>query len=137
MNTPNRPLPNRNLTDSQLDHALCAESDTILPSSGFAGRVLSAVLVEGPEPLPFPWKRAWPGIVSGAILCACVLIALVRTMQPLLASATHATSAPGAELALIAPILHSGTSPDVVWPLAALAIPLACLLLVRRILPGR
>jgi hypothetical protein len=52
----------------ELDRLL-SEDDMLIPSSGFAAAVMNAVLREAamPTPLPFPWKRALPGIVGGAI----------------------------------------------------------------------
>ena len=39
--------------------------DEIVPSSGFTASVMDAVMREAtaPPPIPFPWKRALPGLV--------------------------------------------------------------------------
>lgn len=52
----------------ELDRLL-SEDDRLIPSSGFTAAVMNAVLREGaaPAPLPFPWKRALPGILGGAM----------------------------------------------------------------------
>lgn len=47
---------------------ILSEEKEILPSSGFVAYVMDAVRREAamPPPVPFPWKRAFPGaIVSG------------------------------------------------------------------------
>ena len=62
----NPKTPNPQLTDAQLDAALGAEHDGILPSSGFADAVMFAVQAEAPAPIPFPWRRAIPGMIAAA-----------------------------------------------------------------------
>jgi hypothetical protein len=56
-----------------LDQALSSE-DTIIPSSGFAATVMDGVRREAliPPPIPFPWRRALPGLA----LCAGVFVTL-------------------------------------------------------------
>ena len=70
-----RKTPHPLFTDAQLDRALCADRDTILPSSGFVDSVMGAVSAEaaGHSPISFPWKRALPGVA--AILAALALFA--------------------------------------------------------------
>src|SRR6202043_1907907 len=62
--------------DSEIDRILSRE-DEILPSSGFTVSVMDAVRREAaaPPPIPFPWKRALPGLVVGAFAIALVLVA--------------------------------------------------------------
>jgi hypothetical protein len=59
-----------------IDRILAGE-DTIVPSSGFAASVMEVVTREAsaPPPIPFPWKRALPGLVlcSGAIIAFFVI----------------------------------------------------------------
>jgi hypothetical protein len=62
-----------------LDQFFAAE-EVVLPSSGFTASVMDAVRAEaaGPPPIPFPWKRAWPGIIAaGAALLAALLVIVV------------------------------------------------------------
>lgn len=52
--------------------------DQILPSSGFASAVMDAVRREAtaPAPIPFPWKRALPGVIAGGLVLVFIAIAL-------------------------------------------------------------
>jgi hypothetical protein len=55
------------MTDHNLDRILAAD-DELIPSSGFLTAVMERVEQEAaaPAPIPFPWKRAVPGIVLAA-----------------------------------------------------------------------
>ena len=131
----NPKLPNPQLTDAQIDAALRAEHDSILPSSGFADAVMFAVQSEAPAPIPFPWKRAIPGMIAAAGALALLVALLVRVV-----SADRATAAAGNFGGLrteLAPLLHQAASPDAVWVVVSLVIPLVCLLVMRRVLFSR
>jgi len=54
---------------------MLARHDDIVPSSGFTASVMDAVTREAttPPPIPFPWKRALPGLVW----CLAVMIAFL------------------------------------------------------------
>jgi len=54
-----------------LDYVLSREQE-IIPSSGFVDSVMDAVRREtsAPPPIPFPWKRALPGVFAAS----CVLV---------------------------------------------------------------
>ena len=135
--------PNPQLTDAQLDAALRAEQDEILPSSGFAGSVMAAITRESPAPapIPFPWKRAIPGFFAAAGALALIVAAFAAVLHSHIAASGHAPllAAPAAlpGQAFLALALHRIASPEILWPLVSLAIPLACLVFMRRILFGR
>lgn len=70
---------------------ILSREDEILPSSGFAVSVMDAVRREAaaPPPIPFPWKRALPGLVVGGFVLALVFITVVvAIVQSIRASAT-------------------------------------------------
>jgi hypothetical protein len=52
------------MNDRDIDLIL-ARKDDIVPSSGFSASVMEAIAREAtaPPPIPFPWKRALPGLV--------------------------------------------------------------------------
>ena len=60
--------------DVDLDRIL-SETE-ILPSSGFAAAVMEAIRHEAavPPPIPFPWKRALPGLVVAGVILGVVLV---------------------------------------------------------------
>jgi hypothetical protein len=66
------------MRDSDLDRILSNEEE-ILPSSGFAASVMEAVQREAaaPPPIPFPWKRALPGLCVAAITLVALLTASI------------------------------------------------------------
>ena len=65
------------MRDADLDRIL-SKAETIAPSAAFVTSVMIAVRRDNatPAPLPFPWKRALPGIaaaiVSIVLLCAAI-----------------------------------------------------------------
>jgi hypothetical protein len=65
------------VSSHDIDRMLSTE-DSIVPSSGFAASVMEAVHreAEAPPPIPFPWKRALPGLVScvGALITLLVIV---------------------------------------------------------------
>jgi hypothetical protein len=67
--------------NDEIDRMLSRE-DEILPSSGFTLSVMDAVRREAaaPPPIPFPWKRALPGLVVLGMALALVLVAVVAAL---------------------------------------------------------
>ena len=67
--TQNDPQPN------EIDRILSTE-DALVPSSGFLASVMERVREEAtaPPPIPFPWKRALPGmLLIAGVLCVGAL----------------------------------------------------------------
>ena len=60
LNQPNQPQ----IIPDAIDHVLATEEE-LVPSSGFLASVMEKVQEQAtmPAPLPFPWKRAIPGIL--------------------------------------------------------------------------
>jgi hypothetical protein len=52
------------MTTEKIERILAAEEE-IVPSSGFVASVMERISEESaaPPPIPFPWKRAIPGII--------------------------------------------------------------------------
>jgi len=65
---------------------ILSREDEILPSSGFAVSVMDAVRREAaaPPPIPFPWKRALPGLVVGGFVLALVFVTVVAAIVQLI-----------------------------------------------------
>lgn len=112
--------------NEKMDNILAGEPD-LVPSSGFLASVMERVTEEAavPPPIPFPWKRAIPGIILVvAVLCwgGFELVRYMASGAPL-ASAIH-ISTPAHVPA------HAG---QVLWTVVACGVSLASWLLARRI----
>jgi hypothetical protein len=121
----------------EIDRILSRE-DEILPSSGFAVSVMDAVRREAavPAPIPFPWKRALPGLIAGGVALALVLVAgIVAIVQLGRASTTapFSTSLPFG----MPPIFHGGMESAAVWTAMALLVTLVSVKLSMRLASGR
>ncbi len=86
-----RRLIRRLIRNEEIDRILSRE-DEILPSSGFAVSVMDAVRREAaaPPPIPFPWKRALPGLVLGGFALALVFVTVVVAIAQLIRASTSA-----------------------------------------------
>lgn len=64
------------MRDDDLDRILSRDDD-IVPSSGFVSSVMDAVRGEAATPpaIPFPWRRAVPGLVAWAVTLVAVVVA--------------------------------------------------------------
>ncbi len=123
--------------EDEMDRILSRE-DEILPSSGFAVSVMDAVRREAaaPPPIPFPWKRALPGLVVGGLALAVVLVAgIVAIVQFGRTSTTAQFSLPSG----IPPIfsLHGGIESAAIWTGMALLATLVSVKLSMRLASGR
>jgi hypothetical protein len=126
--------PNPQLAEADLDRALATASDSILPSSGFADSVMTAVYREAsaPAPLAFPWKRAIPGIGAVVVAAALLIAAVVSFFHSALTRSAPAVF----DLQRIAnPLTHHAT--DALWLSVSLVLSLACLLFCRRLVSPR
>jgi hypothetical protein len=107
--------------DDEINRILSRE-DEILPSSGFAVSVMDAVRREAaaPPPIPFPWKRALPGLVVGVLVVAVVLVAgVLAIVQSDKATAPQfSTSSPAA----MSPIFSGGIESAAIWTVLALLV---------------
>jgi hypothetical protein len=68
------------MRDDELDRLLAAEFPGIEPSSGFAASVMEAVgeQASAPSPIPFPWRRALPGLAGAAVAVAWGVVEFLR-----------------------------------------------------------
>lgn len=123
----------------EIDHILSRE-DEILPSSGFAVSVMDAVRREAaaPPPIPFPWKRALPGLVAGGFVLALALVAGVVAIAQL-GSASTAPQLSMSLPSLLTPILglQRNLGGAASWTVLALLVTLVSVKLSMRLASGR
>lgn len=122
----------------EIDRILSRE-DEILPSSGFAVSVMDAVRREAaaPPPIPFPWKRAIPGLVAAGVVLVLVLVGGVVAVGQLGRAASP-------DLSLAFPSLSSSTfglqrnlGSATIWTALALVASLISVKLSMRLASGR
>jgi hypothetical protein len=114
---------------SVLDHILAAE-DPLVPSSGFLASVMERVHEEAaaPPPIPFPWKRAIPGLLFIIGVFGWGAFEFFRHGLP--AASTVTLAVPHINAAAERPLEQAG------WVALALGVSLISWLLSRR-LAGR
>jgi len=119
------------LAGADFDRALNAGSDSILPSSGFAESVMTAVTREAttPAPISFPWKRALPGLVAAGAMAVLLIVAVVVLLRSTPAAAPASTVDPQT---VLAPVLHHATA--ALWLTVSLLVSVASLLFCRRLI---
>jgi hypothetical protein len=81
MNRPN--ANNSEIAPGTIDRILATDEE-LIPSSGFLASVMERVQEEArmPAPIPFPWKRAVPGIVLAAGVFSWGAVEFVRLAIP-------------------------------------------------------
>ena len=130
-----RPIE-RLIENDEIDRALAREDD-ILPSSGFAASVMDAIRREAaaPPPIPFPWKRALPGLVVAGVVLALILIAgVVVLAQSGRARTPHLSTAVPS---LMPPMFNGGIESAAAWTVLALLLAFVSVKLSMRLASGR
>ncbi len=127
---PNR-IDNSPINPDPIDQFLATEQE-LIPSSGFLASVMESVQEEARKPasIPFPWKRAVPGIVLASGVFGWGAYELVQQAIP--AAKTVTFSVPHFSVAQFAmnsdrPLEQAG------WVALALAVSLASWFLSRRL----
>jgi len=117
------------MRDAKIE-AILASEEELIPSSGFLGSVMERVQEEAvaPPPIPFPWKRAIPGVLAITGVFVWGAVELFRHGLPTLSSPM--LPLPHLPVALVVPVESAG------WVALALCATLLSLLLARR-LAGR
>lgn len=106
------------MKDEILDRILATEEE-LVPSSGFATSVMDCILEQAtaPPPIPFPWKRAIPGVALAAGVFGWGVVELTRQAASIVWSAPHVPLHLSASLRL--PVEGMG------WTAVALGVSLA------------
>jgi hypothetical protein len=116
-------------TDDELDRILGSAEQDVVPSSGFTRSVMEAVHREAsiPPPIPFPWKRALPGVAAGALALVWIFVVAVKQVGSAPAGPPLAVTMPPVPV----PILEAGG-----WSLLALLVAFASVKLSMRLVSG-
>jgi hypothetical protein len=119
-------IGNSQIDSSAIDNILASEEE-LIPSSGFLASVMERVQEEArtPAPIPFPWKRAIPGILLAGGVFGWGAYEFVRQAVP--ADYSIVLTAPHISVAAERPLEQAG------WIAFALAVSLASWLLSRRL----
>ncbi len=66
------------MSADEIDRIL-SRKEEIVPSSGFVASVMEAVRAEAatPAPIPFPWRRALPGMAAAGLACIAVIVLFI------------------------------------------------------------
>ena len=121
------------MMQDEFDRALSGEIP-IVPSAGFVNGVMEAVRREAsaPPPIPFPWKRALPGLAAGVVALAAMIAILVK-------DASRAPAAASPQSRLIPALAHAASVADqygINWILLAMVITVACVMVSMRLTAG-
>ena len=125
------------MTHDDIDRILSREEE-LLPSSGFVPSVMDAVRREAalPPPIPFPWKRAVPGLLAAALALIAVAAVFVARLAQAVKQGVGVRLAPGWESSLTTVI--TGTANSIVaWTFAALILTLVSVILSLRLADSR
>jgi len=119
-------MDNSEMDSRPMDRILTSEEE-LIPSSGFVASVMESVreAASRPELIPFPWKRAVPGIVLSAGVFGWGGFELIRQAIPAMSEMT--LSQPHLSGAVERPLEQAG------WVALALAASLASWMLSRRL----
>lgn len=117
-----------------LDRVFLREAE-IAPSSGFARSVMAAVRRGAtlPPPIPFPWKRALPGLISCAVAIIWGLSEAFPSPVPEAPPAVSLTH----WLDRVVPLIDTAQMFGAVWVLLGLLLTFAGLKLTWHLAGGR
>jgi len=109
------------MRDDDLDQILSGEQD-IVPSSGFVPSVMEVVRreAETPPAIPFPWKRALPGLAAWALVLVSLVIAVLSWRGT--EAGDSSVSAVSSELMAI---VEAASAAGAVWIALALVLSFA------------
>jgi hypothetical protein len=113
---------------------ILSEEQGIVPSSGFATAVMDAVRREAsaPPPIPFPWKRALPGLAAAGLGLASVFVCFVRLVR-----GAAGMPGPATQSSELVPILQTMMDVRAGWIALVLLLTLASVTLSMRLAVGR
>lgn len=121
------------MRQDEVDRVLSSETG-IEPSPGFASRVMHAVRREAsaPPPIPFPWKRALPALMAGALALIAMTVAMVQSAGD---TASAASAQPGF-MSTLADAVDVANMYGIGWIVLAVLVTLTSLGLSIRLTTG-
>ncbi|HET9131827.1 MAG TPA: hypothetical protein VFO86_12810 [Terriglobia bacterium] len=126
----------------EFDRVLSREAE-IIPSSGFVRSVMAAVQSEAaaPPPIPFPWKRALPGILAFVAAIGWSVVDFIR--YPAQQTAPAISSIPTIPSTVtywfdgVVPLVDRARMFGAEWLLLGLLLTIVGLKLTRHLAGGR
>jgi hypothetical protein len=120
----------------ELDRVLSREAE-IIPSSGFVRSVMAAVRSEAsaPPPIPFPWKRALPGLLVCIFAIAWSVVDAFRS--PARAAVSVIPQTVTHWIDGVVPLLDKAQMFGAVWVLLGLLLTFAGVKLTLHLAGGR
>jgi len=122
------------MRDDDLDRILSKEQE-IIPSSGFVSSVMDAIQREegAPPVIPFPWKRALPGLAAAGLAMAAIFAAGVM----LFAERSETQQAPATLSSAFALVFEVWKTVGASWIALALALSFASVKVSMRFASGK
>jgi len=110
------------------------DREEILPSSGFVDSVMDAVRQEAatPPPIPFPWKRALPGLFVAVLVLVSVLVSSATRLIP-----PVPTRLPGTSAFALPSLLETARFVGVDWIVLVLLLTLTSVVFSMRLTGAR
>lgn len=125
------------MSHDEIDRILSHEGE-LLPSSGFAASVMDAVRREAvaPPPIPFPWRRAIPGLAVAGLTLVSVVVVLVAGITQ---ASGEGASPRGVEVwpSMLTSLMHAATTATAGWTFLALGLTLVSVMFSLRLASGR
>ncbi len=122
------------MRDDDLDRILSKEQE-IIPSSGFVSSVMEAIQREAGAPpvIPFPWKRALPGLAAAGLAMAAIFVAGAR----LFVERSETQQAPATLSSAFALVFEVWKTVGASWIALALALSFASVKVSMRFASGK
>lgn len=122
------------MRNDDFDRILSKEQE-IIPSSGFVSSVMNAVQREAAAPpvIPFPWKRALPGLAAAGLAMAAIFVAGVM----LFVERSETQQAPAALSSAFASVFEVWKTVGASWIALALALSFASVKVSMRFASGK
>lgn len=125
------------MSHDEIDRILSREQE-LLPSSGFSVSVMEAVRREAvePPPIPFPWKRAVPGLLVAVAALVAIIWIFVSAAGRVVVPGAAAPPDTGWQVFLGSTITN-GLNPVVLWTCGTLVLTVLLVMFSMRLAGSR